>query len=190
VIKRWIFAALGAGALVLSVAAPLPAGASTPTSPKSLAKDLVPPSVAKKAGFTKMLGKVTTSSKTGAPSCPNGAQVVYEDAAGKTGVVAEVLGCTTTKAAAALVRRVRTGTKAISAVPPKRLGPSALERGSGFTYALYWQRGARVELVALNTNVPASTSSSTAPTGTPPPITKAQQRTLSTVALAQNARIP
>jgi hypothetical protein len=164
----------------------MPAGASTPTSPKSLAKDLLASSYAKKAGFAKVADKVTVTSKTGVKSCPDGAQEAFESASGQTGLLSEALACTTSKGAAALLSSARSGNSATSATPPKRLGSSAFERSSGgSTYAIYWQRGTIAEMVALNTNVPASSSSST--TVATPPITPAQQKVLSSAAVEQDA---
>ena len=186
VVNRKIFAL--AMAVVLSVAAAeMPAWASTVTSPKSLAKDLLTASSAKKAGFTKVSGKVSTTSKTGEKSCPNGADEAFESASGQMGVFSEAVACTTSKAAAALLTGVRSGTSGTSATPPMRLGSSAIERsGGGSTYAIYWQRGKTLELVALNTNVPATSSTSTSTTLATPPITPAQQKVLSSLAVAQD----
>jgi hypothetical protein len=175
-------------AVVLSVAAAeTPAWASTVTSPKSLVKDLLTASDAKKAGFTKVAEKVSTTSKTGEKSCPNGAQEAFESASGQMGVSSEALACTTSKAAAALLKGIRSETSGSSATPPKRLGSSAFERsGGGSTYVIYWQRGKNLAFVALNTDVPASSSTSTSTTLATPPITPAQQKVLSSLALEQN----
>jgi len=189
VINRKIFAALAAAVVLLvTAAAQMPAGASIPTSPKSLAKDLLTSSYAKSAGFTKVIVKATTTSKTGLKACPDGGQEAFESASGQTGLVSEVVACTTSKAALALLSGTRSGTSASSANPPKRLGLSAMERSSGgSTYAIYWRRGTIVEVVALNTNVPASSSSSTSTTVAAPPITSAQQAILSSAAVEQDA---
>jgi hypothetical protein len=176
-------------ALPVTFAAQLPAGASTATSPKALAKDLLPSSYANKSGFPKVADKATTTSKTSVTSCPNGAQEAFEAASGQSGVVSEVLACTTSKAAAAILSSVRTGTGGASAAPPKELGPSAIERSSGgSTYAIYWQRGALLEVLALNTDVPASSSASTSTTVAAPPITAAQQQTLARAAVKQDSQ--
>jgi hypothetical protein len=188
-INRTILAAL-AVAIVLPVAAAAqtPAGASTPTSAKSLAKDLLPSSYAKKAGFTKVARKATTSSKTGLKSCPDGARETFVSASGQTGLASEVVACTTSKAAAALLNATRSGTLITSAHPPKRLGSSAIEHLSGASiYQILWQRGTIVEAVALNTNVPASSSSSTSTPVTALAITSAQQKVLSSAAVEQDA---
>jgi hypothetical protein len=101
-------------------------------------------------------------------------------------VASEVLSCTTTKGASALLNEVRSGGSVTSSIPPKRLGSSAVEvSGGGSTYGIYWRRGTNVELVALSTDVSASSSSSTS--ATTPPITAAQQKVLSSAALEQDS---
>ena len=108
-VNRKIFAL--AMAVVLSVAAAeMPAWASTVTSPKSLAKDLLTASSAKKAGFTKVSGKVSTTSKTGEKSCPNGADEAFESASGQMGVFSEaVAGCPVSHPLRAPSADIRTG---------------------------------------------------------------------------------
>ena len=183
-INRRIFAALAVVVVLpLTVAAQMPAGASTPTSPKSLAKDLLPSSYAKKAGFTKVAAKASTTSNTGQKSCPDAAREVFETASGQTALLSEVVACTTSKAAAALLGGAPSGT---SATPPKQLGSSAIERSGGNNHLIYWQRGNIAEVVGLNTNVPASSSTSTSTTVAATPITSAQQRVLSSAAVEQN----
>jgi hypothetical protein len=184
-INRRIFAALAVVVVLpLTVAAQMPAGASTLASPKSLAKDLLPSSYAKKAGFTKVAAKASTTSKTGQKSCPNAAREVFESASGQTALLSEVVACTTSKAAAALLSGTPSGT---SGTPPKQLGSSAIERSGGSNnYLIYWLRGNLAEVVGLNTNVPASSTSSTTTTGAAVPITAAQQKVLSSAAVEQN----
>jgi len=184
-INRRILAALAVVVVLpLTVAAQMPAGASTSTSPKSLVKDLLPSSYAKKAGFTKVIGKATTTSNTGQKTCPNAAREVFESASGQTALLSEVVACTTSKAAIALLSGTPKGT---SGTPPKQLGSSAIERSGGSNnYIIYWLRGNIAELVGLNTNVPASSSTSTSTTAAATPITPAQQKVLSSAAVEQN----
>jgi hypothetical protein len=101
-----------------------------------------------------------------------------------------VVSCTTTKAAAALLANVKSGTTPASATAPKQLGATAIERTSdGSTYALYWRRGKLLELVGYATNVPATSSSTTSTTVAAPPITAVQQKVLSSAALAQDHQL-
>jgi hypothetical protein len=195
-IKRSIIAASTFVALstlvatVSVVAPPLPAAAATPTTPNALKAALLTTAFANKAGFPKVVEAATSSSKTGEPSCPDGAQEAFEAASGKTGVIAELVACSTQKAAAALLSGVKAGSSAVAVAPPKQLGSSALERSSAnSTYAIYWQRGKVLALVGLATDVPASNSSTTSTTITAPPITSAQQKLLTRAALAQDSRL-
>jgi hypothetical protein len=164
------------------------AGAST-TSAKSLSKDLMTSAYAKKAGFTKVAEKVSTSAKTGVPSCPDGAQEAFETASSQSGLIAEVLVCKTKKAASALLTGVEAqGVKSSS--PPKQLGSSAIERSSsGPVYTIYWQKGEVFEFVGLETQIPptssASTSTTTTTTAPAPPITAAEQKILAGAAVSQ-----
>jgi hypothetical protein len=183
-----VVGALAVLVLPVIAAAPLAAGASSAPSPKSLLKELLPSADAKRAGFTEVAEKATTTSKTGVKSCPNGAQEAFQSATAPTGVASEIVGCTTGQAASAVMKSARSSGAATSSVPPKQLGPSAVEvSGGGSTYAIYWQRGREVELVALTTNVSASGSSSTSTTTVTPPITAAQQRVLAKAAEEQDA---
>jgi hypothetical protein len=190
-ITRRTLIALAALAVVPVIAlAQWPAGASALASPKSLAKDLLPSSYAKKAGFSDVAEKAITTSKTGVKSCPNGAQEAFQNTSSQSGVESEVVGCTTTKAAAALLGGVRSSGAVSKASPPKRLGSSAVEvSGGGSTYAIYWQRGQIVALIALTTDVTASANSSTSTTVATPPITSAEQKVLSDAAIEQDALI-
>jgi hypothetical protein len=166
------------------------AGAST-SSAKSLAKELMTAAYAKKAGFTEVAEKVSTSAKTGVKSCPDGAQEAFEDASNQSGIIAEILDCTTVKAATALLAGVKAeGTK--SSTPPTQLGSSAAERSSaGPVYTIYWRKGDVFEFVGLETEIPASSASTTTTTTAPPapPITAAEQKVLSGAALNQFKRL-
>jgi hypothetical protein len=157
---------------------------------KSLAKDLLTTAYAKTAGFTEVAEKVSTTAKTGVKSCPDGAQEAFEDTSNQTGVIAEVLVCTTKKAATALLTSVK-AEGAASSSPPKQLGSSAVERStSGPVYTIYWQQGDVFSFVGLETQIPSSSSSSTTTTTAPaPPITAAEQKVLSGAAVNQFKRV-
>lgn len=183
--RRLIGAFVVVGSLAL-IAPQIPASASTVASSKSLEKDLLASSYAKKAGFPKVAQKPSTTSVTGSETCPHGAEVVFENGSEKLALVSEVVACFTTKDAATLLDSVLATTSATSARAPKRLGASAIERSlRGTIYAIYWQRGSTVEAVSYATDVQAK-SSSTSTTVAAPPITSAQQRVLSQAALEQD----
>ena len=188
-IIRKLLPALVTVAATLSVATP-PVGAATPARAKSLVKELLPSAYATGAGFTRAVEKASALKSTGLKYCPDGAQEAFEDAAGQTGISAQVVACTTAKRAAALLAAVKTETAAATFAPPDQLGVSAIERDSGgWSYSIYWQRANTLELVSLTTNVPASSASSTSTTIAQPPISSAQQDVLSNAAIAQDARL-
>jgi hypothetical protein len=172
---------IGASALVS-----LPAGASTQSVTASPAKGLLTAAEAKHLGFTKTADKPVTSSNTRVTGCGKGAQVAFEDASGSTGLISQVLVCKTPKVAAGLLKKEKSVGTAAALKPPKQLGSAAIEReASASTYAIYWQRGKLLELVALDTNVKAASSSTT--TSVPAvPLTAPQQQTLVKSALKQD----
>jgi hypothetical protein len=187
--RRALPAVAAAVVIALTGLGEITAGAST-SSAKSLAKDLMTTAYAKKAGFTEVAEKVSTSAKTGVKSCPDGAQEAFENGSTQSGVIAEVLSCKTTKAATALLTGVKAeGAKSSS--PPKQLGPTAVERSSGGpVYTIYWRQGDVFEFVGLETQIPASSSSSTTTTTVPaPPITAAEQKVLAGAAVNQFKRL-
>jgi hypothetical protein len=162
------------------------AGASTPSA-KSLTKDLLTAAYAKKAGFSDAVEKANTSDKTGVTSCPDGAQEAFENTATQSGLVAEVLVCSSKAAATALLTGVREKGSA-SVAPPKQLGAAAERRSDGPVYSIYWQRGDVFEFVGLETGIASSTSSTTT-TIPAPPISAAEQKILAGAALSEFKRL-
>jgi hypothetical protein len=186
---RLVIAASALGVLSIAGASvgALPAGAASSSIPSPVNK-LLSASAAKALGYPKVAAKPQGSSKTGQAGCPKEAQVAYEDTAGMTAVIPEVLACTSTKnAATALATARKSVTPSTTQKPPKSLGSSAFEVATGSSiYAIAWQNGKYVAIVQFDLNVPATSSSSTTTTPAPTPITAAQQTTLSNAALAQN----
>lgn len=187
---RLVVATAALGALSIagaSVGAP-PAGAASSPAVASPIKKLLSASAAKSLGFPKVAEKPQGSSKTGQAGCPKGAQAAYEDSAGQTAVIPEILACSSAKTAAASLATARKSvTPTTAQKPPKALGSSAFEVATGDdTYAIAWQRGKLLAIVQFDVNVPATSSSSTTTTPTPTPITAAQQKTLSDASLAQD----
>lgn len=167
----------------------LPAGAATSSVVIAPKQGLLSAADAKQLGFPKSAGKPSTTNKTGEKGCSKGAQAGFEDSAGQTGLISEIIVCNTSKAAASVLATVRkSGSATVSMTPPKELGSSAFERAAeGTTYVIYWQRGRIISLVGFDTNVPASSSTSTTTSATPTPLTTAQQQTLSNAAQKQDA---
>jgi hypothetical protein len=174
-------------AALVAVLALLPGGTRSPSVSTSLTKDLLPPSYAKRAGFSAVVVKATTSAKTGEASCSHGAQEAFEDTSSHMGIESEVLSCTSDKTAGALLHSVVEGTTSAS-TPPRQLGSSAVERSTGGpTYVIYWHRGSVLELVSLTIDIPATDASTTTTLAVTPPITSALQKLLSNTAVEQNS---
>jgi len=189
---RLVVAASALGALSIAGASvgALPASAASSSVPSPVSK-LLSASAAKALGYPKVAEKPQGSSKTGQAGCPKAAQVAYEDSAGKTAVIPEILACTSAKSAAtALATARKSVTPSITQKPPKALGSSAFEVATGQAiYAIAWQRGKYLAIVQFDLNVPATSSTSTTTTPNPTPITAAQQKTLSNASLAQDKTI-
>ncbi|HEX4218030.1 MAG TPA: hypothetical protein VHZ02_06665 [Acidimicrobiales bacterium] len=144
--------------------------------------------MAKTLGYPKVAQKPVSSSKTGQAGCPKASEVAYEDSAGKTALIPEILACNSTKSAASVLTKLRKSvTGGTPQTAPKQLGSTAFEVSSAqVSYAIVWQRGKSIGIMQFNTNVPATSSTSTSTTPPPTPITAGQQTTLSRAALAQD----
>jgi len=177
--------AVGLASIGASLLVSLPAGASASSVASAPIKGLLTSAQAKGLGFTETATKASTSNKTGVSGCGRGAQVAYENSHAKTGIISEVLVCKTAKVATALIaKEKKVGSVVASEKPPKALGATAIERK---TYAIYWQQGKIIELLAFDADIAATSNSSTSTTVPAVPPTAAQQRTMVKAALEQNA---
>jgi cyclophilin family peptidyl-prolyl cis-trans isomerase len=184
--------AASVGATVVAVIASislLPAAAATSSASKPSTSVLLPVSVAKEAGFTKVVNAPSTSTNTGVTGCPYGAQEEYASASGNLGLVSEVLYCESAADADTLLKGLGSNGKAQAGLnPPKNLGSTAVERlGSDSTYLIAWRRGNGFELTGLSTDLPSSSTTSTT-TGTPVPLSAHDKQVLANAATQQSAR--
>jgi hypothetical protein len=135
-------------------------------------------------GFPRTVQVAKSTKVTSQKGCSESIEAVYEDAAGKTGLISDVLNCTsdaTAKAALAAARKRITTDPSITV--PKALGPLSFATSSNAPeYLIVWQPHDRVGITVFDVDT-AATSSSTA---TASPITAAQSQTLSNAALHQN----
>jgi cyclophilin family peptidyl-prolyl cis-trans isomerase len=168
-------------------AVPTASGATVAQKPSTTV--LVPMSAATGAGFTSVVHAPTTSTNTGVPGCPEGAQEEFANASGQLGLESEVLYCASSAGATKLLQNfVSTGKKLAGLKPPKALGSTAAEReGSGSSYLIVWRRGSAIELTGLLTNLPSSSTTSTTST-TAVPFTSHDQQLLANAATQQNAK--
>jgi len=142
------------------------------------------PTYARSVGFSRTTSpakKVPVSNEKG---CPTSVEAVYEDSAGKTGLISDLLNCKSAAAASAVLTAFRKQVRTDSAIGiPSQLGPSAFATASNAPeYLLAWRVGSGVALLAVDTNIAATSSSATAT-----PISKPQARVLVQAAVRQNS---
>ena len=176
-------------AALLGLIVTVPAATGSTAAHKPSTSVLVPVSLAKQAGFTKVVNAPTTSTATSVTGCPDGAQEEFANVSGNLGLVSEVLYCASAADATKLLQNfVATGKAQAGLTPPKGLGSTAVERvGSGSTYLIVWRRGAAFEVTGLSTNLASSSTTSTT-TATTVPLTAQDQQVLANAATQQNAR--
>jgi cyclophilin family peptidyl-prolyl cis-trans isomerase len=169
-----------------SIGAPVAGAATSAGPPVSV---LVPLAAARAAGFTKVVHAASASTDTQVSGCADGAEAEYASASGKLGLISEVLYCTAPAGATGLLQSISSSGQAKKGLdPPKALGATALERvSSDSTYLIVWRRGAALELVGLNTNLPASSTTSTT-SGPVVPLSPHEQQVLTNAASQQNGR--
>jgi cyclophilin family peptidyl-prolyl cis-trans isomerase len=191
-VRKWILKSVTSTGLAMSVfallglivAVPAASGATTQKPSTSV---LLPVSVAKAAGFTKVTAAPSTSTATNVTGCPDGAQEEFANAAGKVGLLSEVLYCATAADAAALLQGIAGQSQATAGKPPKSLGSTAVERlGSGSTYLIAWQHGTAFELTGLSEDLSSSSTTSTT-IATTVPLTAHDQQVLANAAAQQSA---
>ena len=174
----------GLAIVVLMAASPGVSGAAP-----SVGSTVLSPSYAKSIGFTKTVQAAKKTKVTSQKNCTQSVEAVYEDAAGKTGLVSETLQCTSKAAATKALAGARKQVKVYSSVKvPKQLGPTAFVTASDAPeYLIAWIAGSKVAITAVDVDVASSTSTSTSSTVVPKPLTAAQVKTLTSAALKQNS---
>jgi cyclophilin family peptidyl-prolyl cis-trans isomerase len=171
----------------LIVAVPAATGATAAHKPST--NVLVPVSVAKQAGFTKVVDAPSATTDTSVTGCPDGAQEEFANVSGELGLASEVLYCQSAADATKLLQNfAATGKAQAGLTPPKGLGSTAVERtGSDSSYLIVWRRGTAIELVGLSTGLSSSSTTSTTTT-TPVPLSAHDQQVLANAATQQNAK--
>jgi cyclophilin family peptidyl-prolyl cis-trans isomerase len=174
--------------MVAALVGVVPSEAASSSKPSTSV--LVPASTAKNAGFTKVANAASASTNTGVTGCADGAQEEFSDAAGATGLLSEVLWCSTVKDVNNLMAGVKSNGKVQQGLnPPKALGSTAVERvGPNSSYFIAWRKGNAFELTGLFLDLAASSSNTSTTTGTTLPITAQEKQALATAATQQNSR--
>jgi hypothetical protein len=135
-------------------------------------------------GFPKTVQAAKTTKVTSQKGCTTSIEAVYEDATGKTGLISDVLICTSDASATAALAAAR---KHVTADPsiavPAGLGPLSFATSTNAPeYLIVWQPHDRVGITGIDVDTAATSSSPTAY-----PITPAQSQTLANAADHQNS---
>jgi hypothetical protein len=158
--------------------------AGTTADPGSL---VLAPGDAKSLGFATTVQKAKKTSVKDQKGCTDSVEAVYEDSAKQTGLVSDVLICKSTAAASTALATARKEVTVDSSLQaPQGLGSEAFATASNAPeYLMVWRAGTKVAITAIDLDVTASSTSTTA--GSPPPLTAAQEATLKQAALHQNS---
>jgi hypothetical protein len=179
----------GGGVVIVVIAIVLAVGTNGSQPPAApAASDLVlSPGYATSIGFPKTYQAAKKATSTGEKGCAQSIGAVYEDQAGKTALISDVLNCSSKSAASSALAAVRKQVTVATGVKiPKGLGTSAFVTATRAPeYLIVWRAGNRVAITSVDVNVPASSSTSTSTPTTP--ITSAQTNTLFQAALTQNS---
>jgi hypothetical protein len=161
------------------------AGASTPPA----SAYVLSPKVARTLGFPVTLRAAKKTAATGVKGCTTVVDAVYLDKTKQTGLVSEVVNCRSSSAATGAVATVRRRFAVDTSIPvPKSLGSGAFgSSAEAPQYLLIWRTGSHIGFTAIDTDVPASTST-TSTTGVLPAITAAQKAVLGKAAVSQRAQ--
>jgi len=174
-------------AISLAAVSVLAAACGTSTATPAAATTVLTPSYARSAGYPKTLDAAKTTSVTSEKGCTTSHGAVYADSTQRTALISSVLNCDSATSASAAFSSIRKhyGVDAAMAVP-KGLGTSAFATASiAPQYLMVWETGTKVAITAVDVDLAASTTTSS--TVVSPPITTAQEQTLSRAAEAQNA---
>ncbi len=141
------------------------------------------PAYARSVGFSTITSPAKKVGVSNEKGCSTSIEAVYENAASKTGLISDLLNCKSEAAASAVLTAFRKQVRGDSAIAiPSQLGPSAIATASRAPeYLLAWQVGSRIALLALDTDIAATSSSAATP------ISKSQATVLEESAIRQNA---
>jgi len=157
---------------------------TSPNTTLSPTASVLSPAYARSVGFSKTYRAATKQAVTTEKGCSTTVEAIYEDSARKTGLISSLLKCKSAAAASAVLASFRKQVRIDSAIKiPSQLGQSALATASNAPeYLMAWQVGSGVALLAVDTDIAASSKSVTAT-----PISKSQTKVLVDSAVEQNS---
>jgi hypothetical protein len=178
--------------IVMVVGSVLVSSRGSTSTTLSPAEQVLSPSYAKSLGYPKVLQKAKKSSVSGEKGCTSSVEAVYEDPAGKSALISDVLNCKSAATASSALAAARKEVTLDSSVAvPSELGHTAFATASRAPqYLLVWQSGTRVAITSIDVDVSPSSSSSTTSTAStaaaPTPMTAAQKQELVNASIEQN----
>ena len=145
---------------------------------------------AKSVGYPKTVQAATKGPVTDEKGCTTSIEAVYEDAAGKTGLISDLLKCNSPASAAKVLANLRKSIHIDTSIGvPGQLGTSAFATASSAPeYLVAWQVGSGVALSGVDVDIAASSSSSgSSGSTTSKSITRHQVKVLTGAAIQQNS---
>ena len=164
---------------------------SAPSLGKAPSALVLNPAYAKSVGYPKTVQAATRRAVTNEKGCSTSIEAVYEDAAGKTGLISDLLKCNSPASAAKVLATFRKSTRVATSIGvPVQLGTTAFATASSAPeYLVAWQVGSGVALSAVDVDIAASSNSSESSSGsaTSKSITRGQVKVLTDAAVQQNS---
>jgi len=146
---------------------------------------------AKSVGYPKTVQAAAKRAVTTEKGCSASIEAVYEDTAGKTGLISELLKCNSPASATKVLTTFRKSIHVATSIQiPVQLGTTAFATASSAPeYVVAWQVGSGVALTAVDVDIAASSNSSEASSGsaTSKSITRHQVKVLTDAAIQQNS---
>ena len=164
-------------------------GQSAPNLGKAPSDLVLSSAYAKSVGYPKTVQVAAERAITNEKGCSTSVEAVYEDAVGKTGLISDLLKCSSPAAAAKALATFRKSIHVASIGVPSQLGASAFATGSGAPeYLVAWQVGSGVALTGVDTDIAASSSSSkSSGSASSKSITQYQVKVLTDASVQQNS---
>ncbi len=173
--------------VVLIVTAGGSASSTKPPTALGASASVLDAGYAEHIGFPKTVQVAKQTTVTDEKGCTSSVEAAYEDAGSKTGLISDVLNCSTKASASAALAVAREHAVVDSSLAvPKQLGTAAFAAHSHTPeYLIVWQAGTRVAIEAIDVDIAASTSSTSSSSAAP--LTLSQDRVLAAAALEQNS---
>jgi len=157
---------------------------ATANTTSSSSASVLSPAYARSVGFTKTYRAAAKQAVTNEKGCSTSVESIYENTTGETGLISDYLRCKSTGAASAVLTSFRKQVHIDRAIRiPSQLGKTAFATASDAPeYLVAWQVGSGVALLAVDTDIAATSNSATAT-----PITTSETKVLVAAAVQQNS---